>query len=138
MSEKSTKRYIEVPADEFISYFEEKNFQKRMTGKEVVMRFDHKIDPRVKIQIYTSIAVNAQDARGCGEDAIRINAVFETFVKGEMKVYPLYKGKRVYRTGSVEKVLSRTRKEALNAYERGTEWLKQQALKSAEWRKNNA
>lgn len=119
---KTKPRYIDIPADEFLGFFEKKNFTRRVNGNEIVLCFSHLQNPKIKILIHTTISVDADDTRDYGSDSIKVSAILETHKAGETKCYGLYKGKRIFRTGTVEGVLTRTRAEALKAYERGTAW----------------
>jgi hypothetical protein len=62
--------------------------------------------------VYTSIRVGAGEARGCGEDAIRVVA----FWKGDRASWGVYKAVRTFRTGSVEAVIERVHERARAAY----------------------
>ena len=117
----SKARYVEVPAESIFETLEAKGFSRsENVGNEVVYEFAHKLEPKLKIRVYTSIKTGADAVRGCGEDAIRVCAVLIT----PAKTYGISKSKRVYRTGTVEGVLSRMLDRSRDAYGRCNEWLK--------------
>lgn len=81
-------------------------------GEEVYERA-HDKDGRYTVKVYSSVQRGQIGARGCGADAIRVVALL-TVESG--KVYPIFKGTRVYRTGTVEAVLERMIERAREAY----------------------
>ena len=94
-----------------------------MYGEEVYTR-DHDKDRRYVVKVYSSIQRGADEARGCGADAIRVVALF---VRNPNSVWPIFKSARVYRTGTVEGVLDRMVERAREAYARCNEHRKETA-----------
>ena len=116
-------KYIEVNSKEFKTFLQSKGFSRdAMSGKEIVYSRLHDKEPKLIIKIYTSIASDANAARACGKDAIRVVAIFQ----GKEKTYPIYKGARIYRVGSQAGVQERVLDRARDAYKRCNEWLKEQ------------
>jgi hypothetical protein len=85
-------------------------------GEEVYER-PHDRDPRYVVRVYSSIQRGAGAARACGEDAIRVVALFlDGKYHSPPKVVPIYTATRVHRTGSVDAVLDRMIERAREAY----------------------
>jgi hypothetical protein len=85
-------------------------------GEEVYQRV-HDRDPRYVVKVYSSITRGAGEVRECGEDAIRVVALFtDNRFHYPAKVIPIFKATRVHRTGSVEAVLDRMIERAREAY----------------------
>lgn len=113
-------RFIDLPAEAMFAFLESKGFEvaSNYSRSEVVYARRHDRDKRFVILVYTGIAPTSQytgesfGSRGCGEDAIRVVPLFEQgyVTRGLMKT------KRVYRTGSVEKILERTLERMREAY----------------------
>jgi len=120
-----TDRYIEIDSSQFETFLSDKGFVKSVQHHEVVFTRQHKNNPNIHIRVFTSIRAGqdqkSQDtARARGTDAIRIAAFFDN---GE-RSFGVYKGPRVYRTGSQEKVHERTLERMREAYQRCTDWIK--------------
>lgn len=111
-------RYVQVHAADMFAFLEGKGFRRRdertdrFSVSEVVYERLHVVDARYRVLIYTSIGKHAGEARGCGGDAIRVVAVYEDGTRS----FGVAKLPRVFRTGSVEKVLERTIERAREAY----------------------
>jgi hypothetical protein len=103
--------FVEVPPDAIRSTLSRAGFTllPDRAGEEVWTRA-HDRDARFTVQVYTSI--DSAGTRGRGQDAIRVVALLTT----PTKTYPLYKGRRVHRTGSPEKVCARMLERAREAY----------------------
>lgn len=109
----SGARFVEVPAPAIRERLVGAGFTKTQApGTEEVYVRQHDRDPKYVIKVYSSIPLNASAVRKCGADAIRVVALLVT----EKKTYPIFKAARVYRTGSVEKVLDRMIGRARDAY----------------------
>lgn len=105
--------YVEVPAEKLFSFLEGKGFSRRAGhSSEVVYMRAHHRDDRYKVLIYTSVRTGGRKARGRGEDAIRVCAIFEN---GEAS-RGVAKLPKVLRTGTVDAVLARTIERAREAY----------------------
>jgi len=106
-------RFVQVPATSIRERLVGAGFRllPAAVGEEVYER-THGRDARYSIKVYSSIRRGADEARGCGKDAIRVVALLTT----PNKVYPIFKSARVYRTGSVEAVLDRMIERAREAY----------------------
>ncbi len=113
-----TSRFVDVPAVSIRERLVAAGFglMEGSSGEEVYLRI-HDKDDRYAIKVYSSIQRGAGKARKCGADAIRVVGLFQP----ENKVYPIFKSKRVYRTGSVEAVLERMVERAREAYARCNE-----------------
>ena len=117
-----TTRYISIDTNRFENFLSSKGFDKTVEGSEIVYKRLHHKNKNLCVKVYTSIKTNAFVARACGEDAIRITAVF----CGE-RSFGIGKFPRVYRTGSEQKVFNRTLERMREAYTRCNEWIKQNA-----------
>lgn len=109
--------YVEVPSAVLFARLEAAGFTRGVIGREVTYTRKHDRDPRLSVVVYTSAADGAQDARGCGEDAIRVVSAFAWVHRatGELRRKNLFKA-RVYRVTSIEGVLDRTIAAARLAY----------------------
>jgi len=85
-------------------------------GEEVYER-PHDKDARYTVKVYSSIQRGADEVRECGEDAIRVVAIFlDGRFHYPAREVPIFKATRVHRTGSVEAVLDRMIERAREAY----------------------
>lgn len=118
-------RYVEVPSDKLFVMLAGAGFTRGVVGREVTYTRKHDRDPRLSVVVFTSVAEGAQDARGCGEDAIRVVGAFTWHhqASGEDRRKNLYKAK-VLRVTSVEGVLERTINAAREAYKACNEFRK--------------
>lgn len=121
-----TAHYVEIDTASFEEFLMKHGFSRSRFNNEVVYEkaFDAK-NPNLKIKVFTSGSVGEQTAREVGQDAIRVVAIFE---KGE-RFYPIFKGKRVHRTTSLESVCERTLERIAAANARCEEWLVDQAAR---------
>ena len=125
---KTGGRYVEVPREAIIGRLEKAGFVREERSGEVTYSRRHDRDDRLKVIVYTSIAENAATGRGCGEDAIRVVALFSWTRRDETEPRrkKLYTG-RVFRVTSVDGVLDRMMERARDAYAACNDWLKEQA-----------
>ena len=108
-------RYVEVPSEAFEAFLRDKGFTRTVRRSEVVYVRRHHRDPRYVVSIFTSIRDGASQARGLGEDAIRVSAFMWTDeAKGQTR--GIAKCKRVFRTGSVQAIFERVISRARDAY----------------------
>jgi hypothetical protein len=114
--------YVNIPANKIEQLLSSKGFVRTIQGNEIVYVFSHKINPLLKVKVYTSIKENEIFVRGCGKDAIRVCGILET----KTKTYGIAKSMRVNRTGTVEGVLERLLERARAVYARLNEWNKNQ------------
>ena len=85
-------------------------------GEEVYERA-HDKDGRYTVKVYSSIQRGADEVRDCGEDAIRVVALFaDSKFHWPARVVSIFKATRVHRAGSVEAVLDRMVERAREAY----------------------
>jgi hypothetical protein len=124
--------YVQVPSEDIIATLTKAGFVPvQLTDswgkplKELVYERAHEENPAVKIRVYTSISNGYAFARKHGKDSIKVC----TIVDNGRKTFGIGKFPRVHRTGSVKKVLDRMLQRMRAAYERGTEWLREQAIK---------
>ena len=111
-------RFVEVPAEAIRARLHAAGFTETSFCGEVVFVREHARCKHSQVKVYTSLGVNAEEARACGKDAIRVVAVFERMTPGRDRpfVKAFAKCKRVYRTGTVEGVLERLVERAREAY----------------------
>lgn len=109
--------FVEVPKEAIIGALEKAGFKREPVRGEITYSRPHDKDNRLVVIVYTSVAENAAKGRGCGEDAIRVVALFRWTRKGETEVRrkKLFQA-RVFRVTSVEGVLSRMMERARDAY----------------------
>jgi hypothetical protein len=108
-------RYIEVPREALTGFLEAKGFQLDPTGRgELVYARTNHNHPHLKVKVYTSLPLVGGDVRGLGKDAIRVCAVYEP--PSPARGWGIGKEPRVYRTGSVDKVLARMLERMQEAY----------------------
>ncbi len=109
--------YVEVPSAALFARLEAAGFTRGVSGREVTYTRAHLKDARLFVVVYTSAAEGAQEARDCGEDAIRVVALFSWLhrASGEQRRKHLASFK-VLRVTSVEGVLERTIDAARKAY----------------------
>jgi hypothetical protein len=70
-------RYVEIPADAIRVRMADAGFRRiSHNGSEEVYERRHHIDPRYAVKVYSSVTSGTKSARGCGEDAIRVVAIF--------------------------------------------------------------
>ena len=113
-----SRGFVHVPADAIRSRLAAAGFRlvPEARGEEVYERA-HNRDARYTVKVYSSIQRGAGEARGCGEDAIRVVALFaDSRFSWPARVTPIFKATRVHRTGSVEAVLDRMVERAREAY----------------------
>ncbi len=111
-------RFVEVPARAIRARLEAAGFTETVFFNEVVFIRVHARCRHSEVKVYTSLSVDAGEARAVGTDAIRVVAIYERLTPNRTKpfVKVLYKGKRVHRTGTVEGVLDRLIERAREAY----------------------
>jgi len=118
--------FVEVPRERMEVLLIKAGFERGQAGQEILYSRRHARDARLSVVVYTSVAAGADDARGCGEDAIRVVAIFTWLHKATQKERHknLYKA-RVLRVNSVDGVLERTIEKAREAYAACNDFLKE-------------
>ena len=114
-----TARFVPVPAAAIRNRLAAAGFRLIDTarGSEEVYERKHDKDERYIVRVYSSLTHGADDVRSCGEDAIRVVALFvDSTHHWPARTYPIFKSARVYRTGTVEGVLDRMIERAREAY----------------------
>ena len=95
-------------------------------GKEEVWVFQHRKDPGLEVQVFTSITQGGS-VRSKGADAIRVCLVVKNKAKladpnsPDAKQYDLGSECRVHRTGDIDDIVDRTVERARDAYRRANE-----------------
>jgi hypothetical protein len=113
-----SRGFVPVPATAIRSRLAAAGFSllPASVGEEVYER-PHNRDARYVVRIYSSIQRGAGEVRACGEDAIRVVALF---VDGKFysppRTVPIFKAVRVFRTGTIDGVLDRLIERAREAY----------------------
>lgn len=116
-------RYIVIDSSKLFLFLESFGFSRSITpNSEVVYSQAYVGNPNLVVKIYTSVSSGDTVARDIGEDAIRITAVDTQISKG------IYKGARVYRTGSQGKVHARIKERFHEAFQRCMEYDKSIAI----------
>jgi len=124
-------KYVEVPRERFEALMREKGFEPGQAGNEITWERRHATDGRLSVVVYSSIASQASEARACGEDAIRVVALFQWLHRGsnEKRRKHLFSAK-VLRVNSVEGVLDRTLQAMRDAYAACNEFIKADRARS--------
>lgn len=95
-------------------------------GREEVFVFQHRKDPGLEVQVFTSI-VTGGEVRSKGADAIRVCLVYKNKAKitnpesEDAKQYDLGSECRVHRTGDIDDIVERTVQRARDAYTRANQ-----------------
>ena len=113
-----SRGFVPVPASAIRSRLAAAGFRlvPAAHGEEVYER-PHNIDGKYVVKVYSSIQRGADEVRECGEDAIRVVALFaDGRHHWPARIVPIFKATRVHRTGSVEAVLDRMIERAREAY----------------------
>jgi hypothetical protein len=119
-------RFVSVPAETLEGFLSSKGFVRGITGNEVHYDRINDRNPKIKVRVFTSISSNAVVARECGKDAIRVVVLADDGTKW----VPLVKDSpRIYRTGSVEKILERVLMRAREAYAMTNDYSKKKCVK---------
>jgi hypothetical protein len=111
-------RFVAVPAATIRSRLLAAGFRllPATCGEEIYER-THDRDDRYTVKVYSSIQRGAGEVRDCGEDAIRVVAIFmDSKFHWPAREVPIFKATRVHRAGSVEAVLDRMIERAREAY----------------------
>lgn len=122
--------YVHVTAKALENFLQMKKFTRKIVGKEVVYTFSHLRYQPVLVKVWTSLPADGGDARGSGQDAIRVTVAYEgeipTLTRGhEGKIdFGIYKTKRIFRVGTEEAVLDRLHERMREAYQYATKWLR--------------
>lgn len=119
-------RSVTVPAEAMHARLRAAGFVEGRFSGEVTYTRTHQRCPHLSVTVYTSMPARGGDTRALGEDAIRVVAIFQRALPGRDRPYTklVTKTARVFRTGSVEKVLERTIERAREAYGECNEFLK--------------
>lgn len=113
-------RYVVVSRETIEDFLRSKHFERTVQATEVVYVFRHQRDPRVVVKVYTSIRDGARNARGRGEDAIRVATVFDD----GQRSFGVGKFPKVLRTGSEQLILDRVYSRVREAYLRGSRYIR--------------
>lgn len=90
-------------------------------GKEDVYVFQHRKDPGLEVQVFTSVTAGGS-VRAKGADAIRVCLIYKNKAKQqgteseEARQYDLGSACRVYRTGEIDNIVERTVERAREMY----------------------
>lgn len=123
--------FVEVPAADIEGFLAGKGFARTVVGCEVVYVRKSSRNPDVVIKVYTSVRVGNASVRRVGRDAIRVCVVFEN----GRKSFGIGRFPHVNRVGSVQSVLARVQERLLDAAARGNEWIDQQSVRDAQYRR---
>jgi hypothetical protein len=112
-------RFVNVPADAVRDKLLAAGFTRTTEawGNEEVYDRPHDRDAHYVVRVFSSIHSGAEEARQCGADAIRVVAVHtDDRFRFPPRSIVIFKAARVFRTGTVEKVLGRMVDRAREAY----------------------
>jgi hypothetical protein len=119
--------YVEIKREKLIAFLESCGFSPRRGGSELVYVRPHKMWGDVFVKVYTSLPAAGGNTRGKGQDAIRVATAYESEVpygyRG--KSFGIYKATRTFRTGQEEDVLDRLYHRMREAYQAGTDFIKE-------------
>ena len=123
--------YVNVPAATIEEFCQSKGFSRTVQGNEVVYVRSSRVNPDVKIKVYTSIRTGEAAARRRGKDSIKVCAVFDD----GRRSFGIGRFPRVHRTGSPQAVLDRVLDRLRKAAARANEWIAENRTASREaWR----
>jgi hypothetical protein len=116
-------RFVQVPAAAIRERLAAAGFGliTAASGEEIYSR-SHDRNSRYAVKVYSSIQRGADEARGCGEDAIRVVAIHYSGSVGPNGEWlydtarAICEATRVLRTGTVDGVLDRMIERAREAY----------------------
>src|SRR5260221_8725126 len=111
-------RFVSVDSEQLFSFLESQGFKRSIQGSEVVYEHSLEIDNDIIIRIYTSVSEGDAEAREYGTDALRVIAIHSK----DNKTVGVYKGSRIYRTGSQEKIHLRIKERIKEAFETCVHW----------------
>jgi len=116
-------RYVEVPRAALAAPLEAAGFRAGAFAGELVYTRTHDHDPRLSVQVATSIPVHGCAARPKDADAIRVTAVFKWRVPGDdrERCKVLHRAK-ILRVNAVEGVVARTVEAAREGYAACNRW----------------
>jgi hypothetical protein len=117
--------YVQVNREKLEHFLQACGFSRRVVGGELVyMRENHHYSSIV-VKVWTSLPKDGGDARGKGQDAIRVTVAYESQIpfKGRTS-FGLYKTTRIFRTGSEEAILDRLYERMREAYAFSNDWLR--------------
>jgi hypothetical protein len=137
----ASERFVSVNSANFEAFLQSHGFERSIQGKEVVYIRRHR-NPKLanlQVKVYTTITAilpgsnENHTARDCGDDAIRVIAIYDD---GKGKSFPLGKFQRVYRTASAslsdsdreQAVFTSTLDRMRLAYARLNDWAKAHPL----------
>jgi len=112
-------RFVQVPAAAIRERLTAAGFSllPANSGEEVYQR-THNRDARYTVKVYSSIRRGAGEIAECGDDAIRVVAIWvDNKFSWPPRERPIFKSARVYRTGTVDGVLDRMIERAREAYD---------------------
>lgn len=120
--------FVQVPFERMRNMLLGAGFEQdtSVRGREAEFFRVHARDPsRLQVKVLTSVAAGAASARGCGEDAIRVLALFSWYhqASGQFRTKKLF-SRRIYRVNSVEGVMARTLNAMRDAYRACNEFVK--------------
>ena len=132
----SSPRFVEVSRETLESFLVSKGFRREVQNREVVYVRDHHIDSNVKVKVYTTLSVGAEQARDCGDDAIRVVTIFDN---GRGKSFGVGKFPKLLRTAPaglsdearVQVLLDRLHERMRAAYARANEFVKESKARFA-------
>lgn len=129
-------RYVPIEDRVLEQFLQEKGFRRTVQDGEIVYVREHKHCHGLRVKVYTSIITGTPDGRDL--DAIRVSCAYEgpkplspygSDPQGAPKKpssnFGVYKAKRTYRTGSEEKILDRLYLRMREAYQAGTEFVRE-------------
>jgi hypothetical protein len=122
---KMPRGYVEISREKLENFLQACGFGRRTSGKEVVyVRHNHHYHS-VVVKVYTSLPSGGGNARGAGQDAIRVAVAYESEIPYLDKTsFGIYKAKRVFRTGTEQDVLDRLYERMREAYTFSNDWLR--------------
>ena len=121
-------RFVSLDADRLSDFLEGLGFSRSVAKNEVVYSKCFGEDINLQCKVYTSCSVGDNVSRGVGSDAIRIVGINDNGTRS----FGVYKGARVYRTGSQDAVHSRIKARIDECFARFEEWQAEQANANSE------
>lgn len=134
MSEESKKgpgsRFVHVDPKALEQFLQEKGFSRGTQGSEVVYTINNRYHKSAKVKVYTTIRTTDQNMRDCGDDAIRVCAVYigdkaiPRRGKVAAKSFGIYRSMKILRAGTEEAIFERLYDRMQEAYLATNVWLR--------------
>lgn len=101
--------FIEIPAATIENWLRGRGFTRMAVSGERTFERPGRVCPSLRLVVWTSVPEEGGPTRALGKDAIRVALVAVVGIRR----WPLWKGRRIHRTTSVDSVLDRIKERLL-------------------------